>query len=55
LVLVKNEQSTKFGKDAYNGPWTIQEIKDNGTVKITKGPVSDVYNIRNITPYINQS
>ena len=55
LVLVKNEQSTKFGKDAYNGPWTIQEVKDNGTVKITKGPVSDVYNIRNITPYINQS
>ena len=55
LVLVKNEQSTKFGKDAYNGPWTIQEIKDNGTVKITKGPVSDVYNIRNITPYVNQS
>ena len=53
LVLVKNEQSTKFGKDAYNGPWMIQEVRDNGTVKISKGPVSDVYNIWNITPYIN--
>jgi len=55
LVLVKNKQSTKFGKDAYNGPWTIQEVRDNGTVKISKGPVSDVYNIRNITPYIHSS
>ena len=55
LVLVKNKQSTKFGKNAYNGPWTIQEVRDNGTVKITKGLVSDVYNICNITPYINQS
>ena len=45
LVLVKNEQSTKFGKDDYNGPWTIQEVRDNGTIKISKGPVSDVYNI----------
>ena len=55
LVLVKNEQSTKFGKDAYNGPWTIQEVRNNGTVKISKGLISDIYNIRNITPYINQS
>ena len=54
LVLVKNEQSTKFGKDAYNGPWTIQEVRNNGTVKIAKGLVSDIYNICNITPYINQ-
>ena len=55
LVLVKNEQSTKFGKDAYNGPWTIQEVRNNGTVKISKGLISDIYNICNITPYINQS
>ena len=55
LVLVKNEQSTKYGKDAYNSPWTIQEVQDNGTVKISKGPVSDVFNIQNITPYINPS
>ena len=55
LVLVKNEQSTKYGKDAYNGPWTIQEVRNNGTVKISKGLVADVYNIRNITPYKQQS
>ena len=51
LVLVKNERSTKYGQDAYNGPWTILEVRNNGTVKIEKGAVSDVYNIRNITPY----
>ena len=39
LVLVKNEQATKFGKNTYNGPWTIQEVRDNGTVKIYKGSV----------------
>ena len=44
-VLVKNEQSTKYGKDAYNGPWTIQEVRDNRAIKISKGLVSDVYNL----------
>ena len=50
-VLVKNQQSTKFGQDAYNGPWTVNEVCDNRTVKITKGVITDVYNIHNITPY----
>ena len=54
LALVKNEQSSKYGKDAYNGPWTIQEVQDNRTVKIAKDPVSDIYNIWNITPYVSQ-
>ena len=50
-VLVKNQQSTKFGQDAYYGPWTIKEVRNNRTVKITKGVVTDIHNIRNITPY----
>ena len=50
-VLVKNQQSTKFGQDAYNGPWTVNKVRDNRTVKITKGVITDVYNICNITPY----
>ena len=45
LVLIKNKQSSKYGKDTYNGPWTIKEVRDNRAVKISKGPVSDVYNI----------
>ena len=55
LVLVKNKQSTKYDKDAYNGPWRIQEVRDNGTVNFSKGLVSDIYNIQNITPYVQQS
>ena len=43
LVLVKNDQSFKYGKDAYNGPWTIQEVQDNWTINILKGPVSAIY------------
>ena len=53
LVLVKNKQSAKYGKYAYNGPWTIQEVQNNGTVYISKGPVSDINNIQNITHMCN--
>ena len=42
LVLVKNKQSSKYSKDTYNGPWEIQEVRDNGTVKIAKCLVSDI-------------
>ena len=55
LALVKNKYSTKYGKEAYNSPWTIQKVQDNGTVKISKVLVSDVYYIQDITPYIQQS
>ena len=55
LALVKNKQSTKYGNDVYNGPWTIQEVQDNGTVNISKDWVSDVNNIQNINPYVCQS
>ena len=53
LLLVKNKQSSKYGKYAYNNTWTIQEVHDNGTVNISKVLVSDVYNIQNITPYFS--
>ena len=49
LVLVKNEQTTKFGKNAYNGPWTIQEVRDNATVKFPKVPYQ-TYTIFVISP-----
>ena len=50
-VLVKNERSTKFGQDTYNSPWKILEVRNNGTVKVKKGAITDIYNIRNVTPY----
>ena len=27
LVLLKNEQNTKFGTDAYQGPWKVEAVK----------------------------
>ena len=37
LVLVKNKQTTKFGKDTYQGPWEITAVNGNGTLSIKKG------------------
>ena len=51
LVLVKNERKTKFGTDAYQGPWKVTAVNVNGTVNIQKGIVNDKVNIRNIHPY----
>ena len=52
LVLLKNAWKTKYNADAYIGPYTITAVnEDNGTVTARKGKVTDMYNIRNITPY----
>jgi len=50
-VIVKDAQRLKYGSDAYHGPYPITEVRDNGTVRIQMGAVSDTYNIRNIHPY----
>ena len=42
IVLVKNQKSTEFGKNAYNGPWTVKEVCNNGNIKIKKGAISDI-------------
>ena len=52
LVLVKADQSTKYGSDSYLGPFPIVQVDaENGTVLLREGTVTDVYNICNITPY----
>ena len=51
MVLVKDEQRRKFGQNAYIGPYAIENVNDNGTVRIRKGNVSDIINIRQIKPY----
>ena len=50
-VVIKNEQSSKYGKQAYDGPFLITKVNTNGTVNIQKGITNDVWNIRNIHPY----
>ena len=49
-MLLKNKQNTKFGTDAYQGPWKIESVNQNGTVRIHKGIVNDIVNTRNIHP-----
>ena len=55
LVLIKNEQSTKYGNTAYSGPYTVTSVNDNGTLYVKKGIVTDVINIRNVHPYLSNS
>jgi hypothetical protein len=50
-VLIKNATNIKYGTDAYSGPFTVVEVRTNGTVRINRGVVTDTYNIRNVHPY----
>ena len=50
-VLLKNVLKTKLSQDAYIGPHTVTEVRNNGTVHARKGNVTDTYNLRNITPF----
>ena len=54
-VLVKQEQSRKFGKNPYEGPYEIITLQNNGTAKLKllhlRGATYQTYNIRNMFPY----
>ena len=50
-VMVRNEQSRKYGTNPYSGPYEIVYINDNGSIRIRKGAVQQTYNIRNLHPY----
>ena len=50
-VLYRADPFSKFGGDAYEGPYEIVQVNGNGTVRMKKGSVTDTVNIRNIHPY----
>jgi hypothetical protein len=55
-VMVLQNPNRKFGEDRYDGPYTISDVYDNGTVKLQQatasgGVVYQTWNIRNVTPY----
>ena len=50
-ILVKLPQTTKYGRDAYNGPYTVVDVHTNGMLSIKKGAVSYKINIFNVKPY----
>ena len=50
-ILIANDPNRKFGQDPYSGPYVIQKVNNNGTVRYQKGSKIDTINIRNIVPY----
>ena len=50
-VLYKRDDKAKFQKDPWDGPYTIEEVFNNGTVRFKRGSLSDITNIRLIKPY----
>ena len=53
-VMVKMDPNRKHGEDFFKGPFTVSQVNDNGTVKLTRatanGAVSQTWNIRQIEP-----
>lgn len=55
-VMVLQKNSRKHGHDEYRGPYEIERVNDNGTVKLKQdvhddGAVYQTWNIRNLKPH----
>ena len=54
-MLIKTEQSRKYGKNPYEGPYEIVALHNNGSAKLRsplgQGAVYQTYNIHNMFPY----
>ena len=50
-VIVRQDPSRKYGTNAYEGPYEITHINQNGSIRIRMGAVQRTYNIRNLHPY----
>mgnify|MGYP000620621369 CR=1 FL=1 len=50
-VLIRTDYKSKFSNEPYEGPYEVQQIYDNGTVRIKKGILHERLNIRLIKPY----
>ena len=54
-VKVLQPQHRKYGQPKYKGPYTVDRVNDNGTVRLRvpkgTGAVYETWNIRNIHPY----
>ena len=53
-VLVILQPNRKHGEDQQAGPYTVTQVNNNGTVKLSKagphGAVLETWNIRNLIP-----
>ena len=51
MMDMKDTNLTKYGINPFDGPFTVYQVNDNGTVVLEMGPVLDTWNIRNLKPY----
>ena len=51
-VLLKNAWKMKFNQDAYIGPYAVTEVWNDGTVRAHRGNITNTYNLRNITTFV---
>ena len=50
LVLIKQAQNHKFGKNLYKEPYKVVSAR-GANVTIDEGNITDIYNIRQVKPY----
>jgi transposase InsO family protein len=50
-VLIKSGTTQKYGGNPYKGLYAAVQVSTNGTLRINKGAVTDIINIRNVHPY----
>jgi hypothetical protein len=55
-VMVEQHQHRKYGQPRYMGPFTVDRVNENGTIRLrqetaTGGMVYRTWNIRNVHPY----
>ena len=53
-VLIKQAQSTKFGKDNYKGPFTVVTA-DGANATVDEGNITDICNIRQLKPHCSKA
>ena len=53
-VMITQNPNRKHGEAFFKGPYTVTQVNDNGTVKLTRatggGAVSQTWNIQNLDP-----
>ena len=52
-VLISRAKKFKHGDRECDGPYTILEVGNNGTLRIDKGTYSDTVNMKNCDPYFS--
>jgi hypothetical protein len=55
-VMVEQYQHRKYGEPRFKGPYTVDRVNDNGTLRLRQptargGAVYQTWNVRNIHPY----